>query len=373
MHSPTYLLNNLKTKSKYIINPNSNSIYRDYIRQKIGFIHSQFKIIKQEDDDNKIYRFKPLILKLINSYQIYKKLNIDKYKITPIYYRQDHIHLPNSPQDLNEIPEYAFKLISIPDFELSMKNQDKKLSLFASLLEIENDQLKELDNNNNNNNNILIKSILINSILNNHNGSDELEQYFSLIDFDLDVYYIICFNYFINPYNLDKFSRLNQLYKSIEFFKTKNDLVIDEDDWDFLLRLIDSNIFIFQTGNNYENSAFFDKLIDIVNQVDKLYLDFNLVGMLRCLRNAETGYEIIGKNGKNDIIRFNIKYYRYLIINRAINEWNRNSLTTKTWNKYEFSQQWKTVWDIYYNSESLLPPGGLTVKNQIKDMMEFRE
>lgn len=350
MYSPTQILKDCstivtrsKTQNKFNLD--------DYIRQTLDSVGPT--IIPSSSSNSK---FKPLILKLINSYQIYNRLEIGKLKIIPFKSKFENLKIPKSPTALTEIPEYAYKLTSLPDFELSPESKKLKSSLFKSLV-IEDSQLLELDNENND----LIKSIIIDLII--HSDSN-FEKYFSLIGFDVDVYYIICFQYFLNPFKLDKFSKLNYTCKLLAIFK---DLKIHENDWKFFQSMINSNIYSFKTGESNKNSALFDNMITIVNQINDNYYKFDLVGMLRILRNAETGFEVYNQDGmSHEVIKYHIKYYRFLIINNAIIEWNNKSLTKNTWEKYDFQKQWTTVWEIYYNNKNILPPGGPTFKKKVK-------
>lgn len=301
-------------------------------------------------------KFKNNILRLINLYQGYRKLDISQYRIQPILSNQyEQRQLPSPPASLDEIYSYTLKLSSIPDFELTNTNQHTKKKLLNT---IKNDAGNKDPN--------LIKLFLIDEIL--HNDPDnKILSYFRHLDYDTDTHYLLCLLYFTNPNGLDKLGRLNQILNILTNFQTHS--LNDQQDWQFLTDMITSNIFSFKTGYPMDKCStfIFEKLTNLINDVEKAYFDYDLIGMLRCLRNSELGYEdqLLGT------VKFNIGYYRYLILERAINEWNEDLLTAETWDKYKFQNQWEIVWKLYYDSNAItaLPPGGATFRRKVKTIV----
>lgn len=300
-------------------------------------------------------KFRPVILNLINKYQRARIYELDRLKIEVLLQgRGDAGQLPKAPSSLGDLPNYTFHLLSLSKYELSLNNQLKKQAVIDSI-DMKFDELKKIDNTNND----LIKSLITESILQNKFNKDS----FKMLDFDLDVFYIICLKYFVNPQGLGRASRIGDLFQSLNNYG--NNLRIDIESWKFLKRLVDQNLLSIKAVNEQE-SLILDKLIEIVEGVDMQYQKFNLLGMLRILRNAETGFERVETQ---DIIKFRIGYYRYLIIERALNEWNREALTPSVWEQYKFDEQWKTIWEIYYQNENIKPPGGPTTMKHVSKLL----
>lgn len=315
--------------------------------------------IKQHVSDNcSKSKFKPVILKLIHQYQQIKIHNVESLKIIPLLQaRQDIKQLPRSPQNLKALPLYAFKLVQQDQYELSGNNRMKKAAIIDSL-NVETSEILQIDNTNRD----LTKSLIIESII----SKNYKEKYLKSLNFDMDVFYILCFKYFMNGHGQDKLLRIDTFFQDLKTFEGK-DLIIDLEGYNLLEDLFTSNITSIKVDHQ-PDPFIFRKTIEIIGKVDQEYERFSLVGMLRVLRNAETGFERVEKN---DLVKFNIGYYRYLIIEQALNEWDVNFLTVDVWDKYNFKQQWKTIWEIYYQNDSILPPGGPTTMSRVSRIVNY--
>lgn len=301
-------------------------------------------------------RFRSLVPRLISNYQKAKIRDLDNLRIdVHMKARSDTKQLPQPPKTLDYLPDYVFNLASILNYELTRNNRDKKQKIFDSL-NAKVEDLKTL----NDGNQILLKSILLNSII----QKQSISNIFDKLQFDVDVFYILCFKYFMNPFSLDRESRFLDLVKTLKKYNGK--VVIDRESWTFLDQLITTNMLSVNTNFKSYPSGVFSQMIRIVDDVDSYYNDFNLLGMLRVLRNAETGFERVADN---DVIKFDIGYYRYIIIDRALCEWNKDSLTLDTWQRYDFGRQWKSIWEVYYESHKSVRPGGPTTMKHVYNLI----
>lgn len=309
------------------------------------------------------------VLDLINKYQVSFNLDLAKYRIVPaLRHRDEQSQLPQPPATISGLSRYTLQLASLPDFELTKKNRVVKAELFSSLK-------SSVDGNDKN----LIKSILIHEITSTRLPvNDRIADFFRMLDYDRDTHYLLCLLYFTNPNGLERAGRLNQILRILSEFKSRhldNDRYrIEASDWNFLVQLINTNLCTFNTHHQSSFSFLFSKLTSLITDVNSSYIRFDLIGMLRFLRNAESGYENPDRDQntqKSEIVWFNINYFRFLVLERAIMEWNMHSLTSKTWSHYNFSKQWRTVWDMYYDNEqnNLNPPGGPTIRSQVKKIV----
>lgn len=335
----------------------------NYIKSKLDSVRPQLiNAVYEEHSDIKL-----VVLDLINKQQIYTSRNLAWYKIIPVLkYKDEQKQLPPPPTAIDEIASYTMQLASIPNFELTKNNVMIKADLFSSL----RNETDSIDKN-------LIKSLLIYEIMNlrtvyDTRANDQISDYFRLLDYDTDTHYLISLLYFMNPHGLDLNGRLNQVIKILSNFKAKMPYKVNTEDWEFLIRLTNSNLNTFDTAHQTKFSFLFSKLTSLATDVHSSYWRHDLVGMLRFLRNAESGYEDLAPNSQQSgVVRFNINYFRFIILERAIREWNKDSLTGKTWDQYNFENQWKTVWDMYYdnNHNDLSPPGGPSIKNHVRKIV----
>lgn len=295
-------------------------------------------------------QFRPLILKLISDYQKAKIHDVSNLRITVhMKARNDVKQLPATPKTSDRLPEYVFDLVGLLEYELTKTNRDKKQKIIDSFISNVED-LKAIDNGTS----VLLKSILVESIIRKQFNQNIYDQ----LDFDIDVFYILCFKYFMNPLELDSDTRFVDLISCINNYGE----TIDKESWEFLNQLTTKNILAINVRPEINHSPIFNKMISIIDGVDACYNEFNLLGMLRVLRNAETGYEGVIEN---DVIKFDIGYYRYLTIDRALCEWNKNSLTLDIWERYNFKRQWKTIWEVYYEGDNSICPGGPTTMKHV--------
>lgn len=316
-------------------------------------------------DNSQESRFKALIIHLIKSYQKYDALCIQDLRVNlQLSDRDEEMQMPASPKRMEEVAEYTFQLVSLVDFELTAANQGLKRKILKTF-EMPESELQKIDGGNS----VMLKSLIIHSIMSSQNVDQHIE-YLKHLEFDLDVYYIICWLYFRNPWRLEKHGRLNQAVGLLQHFKEKHgSLLLDEKDREVLACLATNNVnsFGIVSADDVELSFTFSKLTQLVNQVDRSYEEFDLVGMLRSLRNAETGFD----DGEK-VIKLGIGYYRYLVIERATREWSREFLTTDTWHKYDFDRQWGLVWELYYQDKDSVP-GNASIKSRIKKLIHLNK
>lgn len=336
----------------------------NYVKSKLDALRPHLvDAVDQGHSDIKL-----AVLDLINKYQVYSNKNLAKYRIIPVLkYRDEQKQLPPPPTAISGIASYTLQLASIPNFELTKNNRIIKRDLFYSLK-------NETDGSDKN----LIKSLLIHEITNpNIETNDRISNYFKRLDYDTDTHYIMSLLYFMNPHRLDLNGRLNQILVILANYRTKasgncNYYQVNTDNWEFLARLINSNLSTFDAAHQSKFSFLFSKLTSLATDVQTSYWRFDLVGMLRSLRNAESGYEDLTHDcQQSGVVRFNINYFRFVVLERAIREWNKDSLTSRTWDQYNFDNQWKTVWYMYYdNDQNLLsPPGGPSVKKHVRKIV----
>ncbi|KGK39713.1 hypothetical protein JL09_g1179 [Pichia kudriavzevii] len=279
-----------------------------------------------------------------------------KLRILPLLAHQDSKQLPEPPQRNAEIVNYVFQLGKLNDFELTQSNQNKKKEILESFYE-NITLLRGIDNPNKD----IIKSMILHKVVGFSPGYNELIE---SVGFDSDMVYLVALRYFLNPDKLGKIGRVNQLVS----YLIKHSKVISEQDWTFLNKLTKQNV-LSLTIENVHLSPYLQKLVDIVENVDACYYKFDLVGMLQHLNKAQNGYELESSGGRNVFVKYFVGYYRYCIIERALMEWNINSVTTSTWNKYRLGAQWKLVWDTYYNSGNIEPPGGASIKKKVQNII----
>ncbi|KAG0678800.1 DNA-directed RNA polymerase core subunit rpc10 [Pichia californica] len=322
-------------------------------------------------DDNNIHnntQIKHLILNLINKYQIYRNLDIEKFKITPILKSNiEKYQLPKLPSTLDNLSNFIYDLTLIPNFELTFNNQIIKSNVLKSLSSSSSSSSKSNDNS------YINKLLVINEIINpNLNSSYNTINNFKKLNFnnnnnnDNDLQYLAWFVYFMNPDKLNMIERFNQFHFLLNYFNFKNQENILINDWEFTNNLINSNLLSFNTNFEIEKSFILDNLIKIINNINNSYKNFELINIFRTLRNAETGYEDLNSF---KLIRFNIGYYRYLLLDKLINEWNKDSITEDLWNLKKLQYQWEIIYEIYYSSKNSIKPGGITFENKIKNMI----
>lgn len=372
MYNPRQLLRNIIPTGKNDHFENilkGKNFFIDYVKYKLSLVKPNTSIVSINDADNKDGELRGVVLNLIKSYQIYFTLGLNEYRInTLLNYKNEQQQIPAVPNNLNDIPKFASDLVNIPDFELTLKNQNIKFEILESFKSNIND-LAVLDHNDNLKKVLIINDIIKCSINEIYCDDQSINEKFKLLKYDQNTHYLLCLLYFMNPYKLDKFGRLNQICDLLLYYQKGEigSFKIDENDWNLLIGLITSNSCSFFIDCEFRKSFILNKIIELVNNVDNSYFNFNLVEMLRFLRNAESGYENLDVElNKSTIVKFNINYYRYLIIERAINEWNKDSLSDRTWNMYRFNNQWNIVWDTYYNNDNINPPGGVSFKKYVQ-------
>lgn len=357
MFNPTQLLLKKSIKYNSCCKINKFSL-NEYKKNKLNQLEPKNLIT----NNYPLTEIQKLVLISIQNYQFYKKLNIENYKISLILTsKSEKSQLPKLPNSIDNLFDYIYNLILIPNFELTDKNQILKSNLLTSL--------------NINDNQSIIKLLLINEILNCSNSNiDLINKYFKNLKFDNDIFFIIYLLYFINPNKLNKIERFIQILNLLLYYKI-NQLNIYKIDWDFLNNLINSNILSINLNNynlinynliNYKKSFILNNLIELINKIQFNYINYNLIDLMRLLRNAEIGYE---NNENFKLYKFNISYYRYLLLNKLINEWNKNNLTNDKWIEKNLYNQWLIIYKIYYENENSIKPGGITIQNKIKEII----
>lgn len=325
--------------------------YDNHVNQELGRLQDCIHITETTDS-----KFRPLVYQLINSHRISRVYHLEKLRILPLLAHQDSKQLPEPPQRNAEIVNYVFQLGKLNDFELTQSNQNKKKEILESFYE-NITLLRGIDNPNKD----IVKSMILHKVVGFSPGYNELIE---SVGFDSDMVYLVALRYFLNPDKLGKIGRVNQLVS----YLIKHSKVISEQDWTFLNKLTKQNV-LSLTIENVHLSPYLQKLVDIVENVDACYYKFDLVGMLQHLNKAQNGYELESSGGRNVFVKYFVGYYRYCIIERALMEWNINSVTTSTWNKYRLGAQWKLVWDTYYNSGNIEPPGGASIKKKVQNII----
>ena len=348
-----------------------NNLFLDYASQCLNQIRSKLNVnlSSAEIDQYQPYeQVRPAIINHIKCHQFDKRYNITTHKITPkLSYSTSECQLPQSPSTLHEIPDYALNLMRRGDIELTQQNKVKRSELMNSLSEIldkKGESTAQFDDPEQ----ILPKCVLLHQIA--YSGTPNLLLFESL-KCDRDVFYLAMFLYYINPYKLEKYGRLNQVLRIIESSVLGNGSIV-EDDWLLFESLVMGNNLTNAKLRNLdkkESSVVLTKLESILIEVNKSYYEYDLVDMLRHLRNAETGYEM-ELEGVNQVLKFGIGYYRYLLIERAANEWTRDFLRPETWERHNLAEQWRIICNVYYESENIEPPGGAAMKRRVQGIIK---